>query len=98
MDAYGGQQSPRAGTDEKVDTDTVTDDGTAEDGMGETVANVAHAPQNDIDPNETAQGAHQHGCEQAVAKEFILPGGEQRWHSEDRYRWGRSPIMMSPSC
>ena len=46
--------------------------------MGESVTDVAHAPQHDVDADEAEQGAGQRRDEQALLEE-----GEGEWFEED---------------
>ena len=72
VDQNAGEQRPQPSAHEKVDVPDVAQDSTAEDCMRKSVADIAHAAQNDIDADEAAERADDDRGDEAVAKEFVL--------------------------
>ena len=77
-----GEQRPQPRADKKVDVHHIAENRAAEDGVGETVADVAHPAQDDVNADEATERADEHGGDETVAKELVLKGKQQKRHYE----------------
>ena len=82
-DEDGGEETPDGGADEEVDAHDEADDGASEDGVGESVAHVGHASEDDVDADEATQGTDK-GCGYESLDEEVV--GERFEHFT--YTWG----------
>ena len=72
VDHQGGGDAPGTGAQDEVDPEERTGGETAEDGVRQPVADVAHALEHDVDADQPAQGAGEGGHDEAVAEELEL--------------------------
>jgi hypothetical protein len=80
VDGQRGRQPPQAGAEEEVDPDQGAGSEPPEDRMGQSVTDVGHSPQHDVDADEPAQGTGQRGGDQPVDEELELERYEQPAH------------------
>ena len=81
VDEHRRQEAPQPGAEVEIPLHDKGDDRAAEDGVRQAVADVAHAAQDDVDAQQPAQRAGQHGHRDAGAKELILEGFNQPLHA-----------------
>ncbi len=79
-DGQTRRQAPQAGADEEVDVQGGADRRPPEDGVAETVADVAHAAQRDEHAQHPAEGAGEGAHDQGVADEAELERIKQEMH------------------
>jgi hypothetical protein len=72
VDQDGGEEAPQAGAEVEVHVDDITKNGSAEDGVGKPVADIAHSSEDDIDAEQPAQAPDKRGGDEASHEELIL--------------------------
>ena len=70
-----GEDGPQTTTEEEIDVPNITEHRAAKDGMGQAVADVAHAAQDDVDTDEAAERADDHGRDKAVTEKLVFKRG-----------------------
>ena len=74
MNQKSRQECPDAGAEKKIQIHDVAQHGAAENRVRETVTNIAHAAENDVNADEAAERANHHRGKKAVAKKLVLEG------------------------
>ena len=69
-----GEQRPEPAADKKIKCLARSEHRATENSVGQAVADVAHAPQDDIDTDKAAERADHYRCNEAVTKEFVFEG------------------------
>ena len=72
MNQKAGEQRPQPAADKKIDVHHIAENRAAENGVGKTVADVAHAAQDDVDADKAAERADDHRRDEAVTKKLVL--------------------------
>ncbi len=67
-----GEERPQTTTEKKIDVPNIAEHRAAEDGMGQAVADVAHAAQDDVDADEAAERADDHRGDKAVTEKLVF--------------------------
>ena len=91
--ALTSAQAP--GADEEVDADDGAQDRSAEERVGQAVADIAHAPEHHVNTDVAAHRPHDDGGDHAVAEELV---SERLQHQRPLGEWGRSPTMIMSPC
>src|SRR4029079_15596092 len=78
VDQDSGQQSPESAPDKKIHVPDVAQARAAEDRVRQAVTDVAHAPQDDVDADKTAERTDHDRSDEAIAEKLVFEGNKNR--------------------